>query len=77
MNIRDDTLEAGVARPGERGSTTLIVLVLLLAMTALAVSNSTTLYWLKRELSVIDQKQQKRFQPARPAEQKSEQRDAK
>ena len=77
MNVRAHKFKTGAARRVESGSTTLIVLVLLLAMTALAVNNSTTLYWLKRELSVIDQKQQKRLQPARPAEQRLEPRDAK
>ena len=55
-------------RRRERGSALLIVLVLLFTMTVLVLTTGRTLSTLQRELSLIDQKQQKKFQTGQPAE---------
>jgi len=60
----------------ERGSVMLIVMILLFAMTVLTLSNGRTLYLLKRELRLIDQKQQQKFQTSGPAEIKPKPRHA-
>ena len=55
-------------RRRERGSALLIVLVLLFTMTVLVLTTGRTLSTLQRELSLIDQKQQKKFQTGQAAE---------
>ena len=62
MKFTTDSIKEVRAPRREQGSATFVVFVLLLALTALAAANSSTLYWLKRELSALDQQQQKKFQ---------------
>jgi hypothetical protein len=53
-------LKRGLKESGDnRGSAVLVVLVLLFAIAIIIVENSRTLYLLKQELRLIDQRQQK------------------
>ena len=56
-------------RPGaENGSAVLVVGILLGIMTILVVANSQTLYFLHRDLKLIEQKQQRKFESTLPAQ---------
>lgn len=46
----------------ERGSTLLVVVVLISIMTTFVIANNVTLYHLKNELKLIDKQQQRKFQ---------------
>ena len=51
-----------VPRPGHhssRGSAVLIVLTLISAMALIVLANCTTLYWMKREILRIEERQQR------------------
>lgn len=50
--------------PRERGSATLVVLVLLFLMAALALGNNRTLRQLHQELNLIEQRQLRNLDPA-------------
>jgi uncharacterized SAM-binding protein YcdF (DUF218 family) len=47
----------------ERGSTVLVILVMLSIMAAFAIANSRTTYQLKRQLQLIEKRQLKRYEP--------------
>ena len=48
---------------GQRGSAVLVVLVLLAMVAAIVVANARTLHHLKAELRLIDQEQEKKYEP--------------
>jgi hypothetical protein len=50
--------------PRERGSATLVVMVLLFLMAALALGNNRTLRQLHQELNLIEQRQLRNLDPA-------------
>ena len=50
------------AHSAERGSTVLVILVMLSIMVAFAITNSRTTYHLKRELQLIEKRQLKRYE---------------
>jgi len=49
-----------------RGSAVLVVLVLVMIMGTLSIANTRVLSHLRRELQLIDQKQQERLSPPSP-----------
>src|ERR1051325_5111490 len=55
-------LRAQDSRP-QRGSAVFIVLALLAIVAAIVVANTRTLHHLKAELRLIDQEQQKKYEP--------------
>lgn len=61
MNTELSKLHSG---RGARGSTVLIVLVLLACLVVMLAANSTTLHIFKQELQRIDSKQKLKFEPA-------------
>lgn len=50
----------------ERGTAVLIILVFLACMAAILAFNASTLHVLKEELKLIDQRQQRKFEPTTP-----------
>jgi hypothetical protein len=53
--------EAGRARTAERGSSVLIILVLLACMAIMLAANSTAIALLKQEIQFIDRQQQQKY----------------
>ena len=51
---------------GKRGSAMILVLALVVIMTALVIGNGVVLHQLHQQLRIVDQQQQRRFEPPRP-----------
>ena len=65
MKLNPSQLPAQAGRhAAQRGSSVLIILVLLACMAIILAANSATLHSLKQELKLIDQHQQKKYGPS-------------
>ena len=64
MNTTGRMTAAGSVPRHQRGSSILVVLVLLACMVLLISANTSTLHTLQRELKLIDAQQQKKYTPA-------------
>jgi hypothetical protein len=63
MNLHVQTKAWRGRRAGQRGSATLVVLILLMLLVALLIGNSRALIQLKGELRLVEEKQVQRYAP--------------